>query len=396
MKERIADLYTRYRGKRLSKEELEEFLMLLNDSATRKEIELLADAEWSTLIEHRQANIDWEFMYTSITSSHIARRGHRMRTLITRMAVAAAVITIIVSGYFLTVPHSDKNNDKTAIITLKNIEVIQDVLPANNVVVLTLANGEKIIVDNIHNGQHIANDQALPIKEGTSLNYEMPAASATSEITWHTVATPKGKQFRLVLSDGSIVWMNAASSVRYPVAFAGPDRRIEVTGEVYLDVHKDPDHPFIASVGDVDIQVLGTSFNIKAYHDEDGVTTTLVEGKVNLRKGERSLVMSPNQQVMVPASGPFTMRNGIDTDIITAWKQGIFYFDKADINTILREISRWYDVEVNIEGSLPQKKYWVIINRSSSLSSVLTALKATDLKFKIDNKRLLVQPAKNR
>ncbi|MGV3529755.1 MAG: FecR family protein [Flavisolibacter sp.] len=397
MKERIEYLYRGYRSKNLSFEELAEWLQLLSQPAVREEVEKLADAEWQHMEKPalQSSEVDWDFMFASITREETpvvqmktVRFGWKRITI-----AAASVLVLLFAGYFLLMQRDGKEVAGTLPIK-GNIQMRNDVSPAHDAVVLTLGNGRKILVDSLSNGAvSLVNGTTLE-KDDSALNYDGTESSAGNVVTWNTVETPRGRQFQLVLADGTKVWLNAASSIRFPTAFTESERRVELTGETYFEVAHDPEHPFVVSVNGVQVKVLGTHFNVNAYEDSKVIRTTLLEGKVEVSKGNRKVTLLPGQQARVEQGDvPFTVLSNQDTESVVAWKEGIFYFDNAGIKTILRELARWYDINVVYNGALPDKSYFMIMSRGSKLSSVLAGLRATDLSFKIEGKNLFVQTA---
>jgi transmembrane sensor len=189
------------------------------------------------------------------------------------------------------------------------------------------------------------------------------------------------------LSDGTHIWLNAASSVTYPIAFAGKDRSIKITGEAYLEVAKDRQRPFIVDVdGRSTVQVLGTSFNIKAYADEAGIQTTLMEGSLKIG----GHLIKPNQQMQIDKLGDYKLLDDVDPEPVLAWKNGIFNFKNADLQTVMRELGRWYDIEVVYNGPVPARQFRGEIGRDLTLQQVLKGLKGMDVHFEIRGKQILV------
>jgi transmembrane sensor len=167
-----------------------------------------------------------------------------------------------------------------------------------------------------------------------------------SDVLFNTLTTPRGGQFRLALPDGSEVWLNAASSIKYPTAFTGKDRKVEITGEAYFEIAHDASKPFKVRVNGMEVNVLGTHFNINAYHDEAFVNTTLLQGKVSLTKAGAVALLRPGQQARVDNTRSISVLNNVDVDQVVAWKNGYFSFEKADLQTVMRQIARWYDVDI--------------------------------------------------
>jgi ferric-dicitrate binding protein FerR (iron transport regulator) len=217
-----------------------------------------------------------------------------------------------------------------------------------------------------------------------------------TQVLYNTVTTPRGGQYQLLLSDGSKVWLNSASSIRFPVSFTGNIRRIEVTGEAYFEVAKDPFIPFKVDVdGKNEVEVLGTHFNINSYADEGSIKTTLLEGSVkvtSLKTGESKLI-TPGQQAQLNTNGQIAI-NKADLDKVMAWKNGYFNFDGADTRMVMQLISRWYDVDVVYEGDIPQKEFGGDMEKNLNLSQVLKSLEKNDLHCRLEGKKLIVMQKK--
>jgi ferric-dicitrate binding protein FerR (iron transport regulator) len=194
----------------------------------------------------------------------------------------------------------------------------------------------------------------------------------------------------VVLADGTKVWLNAASSLYYPTAFTGRERRVEFHGEAYFEVAKNAAQPFIVTTNKSEIKVLGTHFNINAYENEQAVKTTLLEGAVQVSTDTKTAVLKPGEQAIVSGKDPAIHVMQTDTDAAIAWKNGWFLFDKADIETIMKQLERWYDVEVMYAGEISKDHYTGQVPRNAKLSEVLKMLELSQTHFKIDGKKITV------
>jgi ferric-dicitrate binding protein FerR (iron transport regulator) len=224
------------------------------------------------------------------------------------------------------------------------------------------------------------------------------------EVVYNTTSTPKGRQYQLTLPDGSVVWLNAFSSVRYPTVFVGKERRVTVTGEAYFEVAKDKSRPFFVEIdGGETVKVLGTHFNLNAYRDEPQITTTLLEGVVNIAttsraEGEAAVTLRPGQQAVVSSAysddnqvtGKIRVLDDADTLQVLAWKNGLFNFEGVYLKTAMKQIARWYDVEVVYRGTVPDIKFFGSISRSISLAGLIKGLKSTGIHISIENGRKLI------
>ncbi len=305
-----------------------------------------------------------------------------------KTAVAAAAILLIVSAtYFLYDTARIKYNRQEKART----QQVYDVNPGGNKAKLILSDGSEVLLDSAQDGlvSRQGNTAVLKLQDG-QLAYNTNGGA--NELLYNTVSTPKGGQYQMTLSDGSKVWMNAASSIRFPVAFSENERRVELTGEAYFEIAKDAKKPFRINVaGKQEVEVLGTHFNINAYYDESEILTTLLEGKVKVTGPGKTLTLAPGQQARLELNGNTTVISHVDLGEVVAWKGGYFHFERADLKTILRQFSRWYDVEVVYEGEIMSRHFFAIINRNSTLSEVLKALQANGVKFRIEGRKLIVQ-----
>jgi ferric-dicitrate binding protein FerR (iron transport regulator) len=268
-----------------------------------------------------------------------------------------------------------------------------DIQPGGNKALLTLADGSTIILDSAQNGalSTQGNIRIIKLDDG-QLTYNRSGARSSSKVLYNTISTPNGGQYQLTLADGSQVWLNAASSIRFPASFTGKERRVEITGEAYFEVAKDPSMPFIVSVDDVEVQVLGTHFNVMAYKDEPKLETTLLEGSVKFVKDNNSAMLKPGQQLQLTQKEQFKVVSGIDLTKVVAWKNGLFDFNGSDFETIARKLSRWYNVEVVYNKKIDDL-FYAEIPRNTKLSDVLKALELTGkINFEIEGSKIIVLP----
>jgi ferric-dicitrate binding protein FerR (iron transport regulator) len=270
----------------------------------------------------------------------------------------------------------------------KEIAMVKDVTPGRTGAILTLANGDIIELDSLKNGV-IATQQgtSLILQNGT-LSYN---AKDAADVSYNTIRTPKARQFQVVLPDGSEVWLNAGSSLKYPTAFI-KGRVVEISGEAYFEVTKNAAMPFKVKMNEqAAVEVLGTKFNVNAYSDEKSIDATLLEGSVRVNAGAQKVILRPGQQAQL--NGTLTVNDHVNTDQVIAWKTGIFNFDGLGIEAVMRQLSRWYDIEVIYEQGIPSTKFYGEIGRNLNLSQVLEGLKLSGVHFRIENgQRLIVLP----
>lgn len=269
--------------------------------------------------------------------------------------------------------------------------VVSDFAPGGNRAMLTLADGSTIVLDSVSNGVLATQGGAeVSKKKNGQLVYQ---ASAQQDMQpsaqMNMLSTPKGGQYQIVLPDGSKVWLNSASSIKFPAVFAKNERKVAVTGEVYFEVVKDKSSPFRVSFGDTEIEVLGTSFNVMAYTDEADFRTTLVEGSVSLTNKKANMMLKPGQQASIALSGTMT-RKEADIDEAIAWKKGLFYFQDASIQEVMKKAARWYDIDIRYDGTIPVRKFTGKVSMDVNISELLQMLKYAGVNCKIEDKKIIV------
>jgi transmembrane sensor len=363
------------------------------------------DVEWEegehesmqTAIEDRllQNMTDDVIPYAPVRRMHAARAWW----------VAAAMLVLLTgAAYYL------HTKQQKVLVAKKEDTLKNDVAPGSNKAVLTLSNGTTIVLDDASNGVVAEQGNAKVLKPADGqLLYSQEGESENETVAYNTLATPRSGQYQLVLPDGTKVWLNAASSIHYPIAFAGNERRVQITGEAYFEVAKlqlssGKRVPFIVDLpsrGGVkggQIEVLGTHFNVNAYNDEKAIKTTLLEGKVRVSHSvidaERSVVLKPGEQaVLAGTHSPLTIDHSPDINQVMAWRTGVFHFENADIQTVMRQLSRWYDVEVVYKRDIEKDDpLFFEVKRNTNLSDVLKVLNlAGGAKFTIEDKKIIVQ-----
>ncbi|TXH20710.1 MAG: FecR family protein [Chitinophagaceae bacterium] len=344
----------------------EELQKLLNESTSG--IRLLE--EHDALISERML----QAIHEKIGVKDTVKKSFQITKWI-RVAAAAAVLILMVSGAWLYMNHHKK------IEPLVVKHEIADIAPGGNKAILTLADGSTVILDSASNGSlaRQGNIEVIKLDYG-QLSYK---GSGGTSLMYNTIVTPKGGTYKLILADGTKVWLNAESSLRFPASFAGNTRNIEMTGEGYFEVAKDAQRPFHVQVGAMDIEVLGTHFNVNAYADEKNIATTLLEGKVKVYNGSEEVMLKPGQQVQ---SYSTHLKKLYDVDIkeIMAWKNDEFVFNETELKDAMRLLSRWYDIEIIYEGKIPATYLYGSISRNKSLTEILKIMESSGLKFKID------------
>jgi ferric-dicitrate binding protein FerR (iron transport regulator) len=265
-----------------------------------------------------------------------------------------------------------------------------DLLPGGNKATLLLGDGSTVNLEAAQNGVIRKVAGTLIDKQDGQLRYNVSAADLVPEM--NTIQTPRGGQYRVILPDGTKVWLNAASSLTYPTAFTGVGREVQLKGEAYFEVADKKDKPFKVMVGNMQVNVLGTHFNVMAYEDENVIKTTLLEGAVTVTNGGASHLLKPGQEGRLDRSSDAFRLLNVDPEEAVAWKNGVFQFGGAPIETVMREIVRWYDVDVEYQGRT-NEHFRGSISRSVNASEVFKMLELTGaVHFTIDKKKIIVKP----
>ncbi len=376
----INKMIKRYVAGKASAEEIifiESYYKYLNkednilDEFNEEELQVLGKASFESII----ANINQP-------------KVHRKSIPLYKYVAAAVVIIAFISGFIYL---SNDTLVKQNKLLVENEKI--DILPGVDRAVLTLSDGSKILLDD-YNNEKLVEKAGLTISKTTNgqLLYKVNSAvPKATTIAYNTIATSKGNQYQVLLPDGTNVWLNAASSLKYPEIFSGNERKVILTGEAYFEVAKNKDMPFIVQSMNQEVQVLGTHFNINGYMDKQSIKTTLLEGSVKVSNSSSSKILKPGEQTLVDndGSGNINLIKNVDLDGEIAWKNGLFNFNNAELKSILNQLERWYDIKIDYQ-SVPNKRYNGMVPRKSNLSEVLNMLELTgNISFKIEEGRRL-------
>ena len=387
---RLKYLLKLFTNNQATKEEIREMLILLRREGGNNELQ----------------GVEWDRIWNNVHQSAV-RPVVPVRKLRWLRVAAAAVILLIATGTYFFNRNTNSSTKTNIVATQAAKDQIQDVLPGGDKAVLTLANGQQIILNDAANGTlaRQGNSDVVKLTNGELL-YKS-SSKKSEEVIYNTLGTPRGGQYRLMLPDGSKVWLNAVSSIRYPTAFIGNEIIVEITGEAYFEVTSDKTKPFKVLIKkekkfpslregpgegsyEQEITVLGTHFNINAYSDEPVAKTTLVEGSVKVTRNSQSVVIKPGEQSQLNSSGTLKVIRNANVDEAVAWRNGLFEFQDADLQSILRQVMRWYDVDVEYQGNIPDRYFTAIISREKTLTGVLEILKLSDIDYKLNGKKLVV------
>lgn len=298
-------------------------------------------------------------------------------------AAAAVLILLSAGAYWFSRPVKQQVGT--------TVQAVEDIAPGKNGAVLVLANGKEIVLDDAADGQVAQQGGVQIVKSGGALAYEANGMEGTT-LVYNTIRTPRGRHFELRLPDGTRAWLNAGSAIRYPASFGDDRRSVEMEGEVYFEVAKDASRPFSVTVNGMEVAVLGTRFNIMAYANEKDIRTSLLEGAVAVSMGGARHRLAPGQEAVAGRESRNIRVMEADTEQALAWKEGYFRFNRAGIPDVMRQLERWYDIEVRYEGNIPAREFGGELSRSLPMSGVLRFLEKAGVNFRQDGNIITVLP----
>jgi transmembrane sensor len=390
-KENFESLFQKYLYKTCSPDERDEFLRM----AGMEENQLLLSSLGEKYLLQRNPDIQVKDESAAQILEAILKGAENPVTapvhdLRKRWLVAAAAVLILFgAGYYYFLTHTSQGEIQPQAVRFKN-----DVLPGGNRAMLTLSNGAKIMLDSARTGLMAREKNSNIIKtDSGQLKYLTDSKkSGSSAIAFNTLSTPRGGQYRLQLPDGTRVWLNAASSITYPTTFNGNDRTVEITGEAYFEVAHNSTKPFRVKARGELIEDLGTHFNINAYSDEPVIRTTLLEGSVKVSTTKSSITLLPGSAAL-EENNTLLILNNVNTEESVAWKNGYFQIDNAGIETIMKQVARWYDVDVDYQGTINKKFNVLGVPRSVTADQMFRILELTgNVHFKMEGKKVTVMP----
>ncbi|NML22389.1 FecR family protein [Pseudoflavitalea sp. G-6-1-2] len=298
-----------------------------------------------------------------------------------RAAAAAAILLSLAAAVYL---YTGRNSSRQLAGTRQSPAM--QIAPGKSGAILTLADGSQMVLDSLSNGPLTTQNGAAVSMDNGRLVYNADETT-TPEIVYNTMSTPRGRQFELTLPDGTHVWLNAASSIRYPTSFAGKERKVEIDGEAFFEVTRNAQQPFIVNARNkAEIEVLGTGFNVSAYANDKSLNTTLLNGSIRVN----GIIIKPGQQAQV--TDAVRVVDNADTDMVTAWQKGIFNFEGASLKEVMNQIERWYDIEVVYEKNVPAVMFGGEMTRNMSLDGVLIALEKSGIHYRLEGRKLIVLP----
>ncbi|MHA4807788.1 FecR family protein [Flavitalea flava] len=422
MSERIEQLFLRYLDNRCTPEEIRQVWAFLEgnqdhplkEAMLRRYLEHIpGDVELSgsmdPLLEERLKK-QFALIRATILQEEVVSVGkvHELKTGKWRRQawlVAASLLVFVASGMYLLFFYHPRRSTIQPYISQHS--PVKDIPPGSSKALLTLSNGSVINLDDAQNGTltQQGNTRIRKLNDGQLIYDQLRTEPATTG--YNTLSTPRGGQYRLILPDGSQVWLNAASAIRYPTAFTGNERLVEISGEAYFEIEKNPSVPFRVRVvsslastlperdsvaSPLSVQVLGTHFNINAYTDETSVKTTLLEGAVNIIRRQTVIPLRPGEQAQSNKEGKTIVVSDINTDETIAWKNGHFLFSHVSLQVLMRQLARWYDVEIVYGISPPVLEFEGEIQMDLSLQQVMKILEKYRVHCLLDHKKLIVMP----
>lgn len=403
--EQFRQLVQRHIDNQLTEEEEEAFFSLLQQDEYRLLLQQVVDEKFRlsqltgpSISPHRLQQIRDQILASKTT--------RQVPLFMLRRIAAAAAILLFIAGavYFWRLSKQER------MLTQVQPSQPADVAPGRNGAILTLADGQKVVLDSLGNGVIATQHGTRAVLQDGQLAYHS-TGNETENIAYNTVTTPKGRQFQVQLPDGTHVWLNAASSITYPTVFKDKRREVTITGEVYFEVanlrlRSGQKQPFIVQVNkQTQIEVLGTHFNVNAYDNEGSIKTTLLEGKVRVASGKgpvaggkatsesfQEVVLKPGEQAIASARSSLTIDHSPDIQQVMAWKSGLFNFNGRDIIAAMDEIGRWYDLEVMYESAPKPRQIVGEIQRNLTLSELMTVLKKLDIHYRLEGRQLIITP----
>lgn len=332
-----------------------------------EEVEMAKQKVWNSLPIHENSTSGTVKLFPS--------------KLIKRIAVAAVAVLSLSLGYYF-IQKKQLNLDKP-------MAKHEQILPGGNKAVLTLADGTTVDLNHVQNGLLSQSNGTNIVKAADGKIVYNNNASETKSVAWNTLSIPAGGYYNIILSDGTEVWLNAKSSLKYPTEFTGKERIVELNGEGYFEVAHKNNQPFKVITEHQTVEVLGTHFNINAYPDEQSTTTTLLEGSVKVSASSIQKILSPNQQARLKGGSMSVTQCNAENMI--DWVNNDFIFDNENLSSIMRKISRWYNVEVSYPSNLANLEFTGSISRSKNITQVLKIMELTGMvNFKLEGRRITV------
>lgn len=388
--ERLAFLFDKYINGNCTTVEKKELAVLALASQHDADVQELLQQYWDQVTaevkmpEDKAASIAAEIIKQHPINQPLQTGKVKRINWVKWVAAASVLLLISIGGYklFLAKPVKQGGPGTTLITDVKP--------PASNRAMITLADGRKLYLDSVANGTMATQENVKLVKLADG---QIAYNGAAGKVVYNTLTNPRGsKVVDMTLSDGTHVWLNTGSSITYPVSFIGNERKVSITGEAYFEVTHDVTKPFYVTKDDLQVQVLGTHFNVNAYDDESDTRISLLQGSVEINSTDASLRIKPGEQAVVTSNGAMALNKQVDMDMVMAWKNGLFSFDNADLPAVMKQLSRWYDIEVTFSGKIPEGKFKGKIPRDLTLSQLLNGLSSTRIHFTMEGNKITILP----
>lgn len=311
------------------------------------------------------------------------------KTIVRKWYWAAAVLTLFIAG---TIYYYTRQTSMEQLVAQPGTTAKHTIVPGGNKATLLLANGNIITLNDEHDGTlaQQGNTQVIKLNTGQLAFRSGNDKDAGNMAALNTLSTPRGGQYQITLADGTVVWMNAASKLIFPTSFNGKERTVKLIGEAYFEIAPNEHQPFILTVNNMQIKVIGTHFNVKAYDDEPTVKTTLLQGMVKVAANDKEVLLKPGQQAKMNNSGEINVVT-VNVDDVVAWKNGVFSFNDVTIEEVMLQIARWYDVEIIYPEGVPQGLFRGEIDKASDITTVLKILEVSGVRFNVEGRKILVR-----
>ncbi len=381
---RLKILLQRFHSKAASQEEVDELRSLINSDGVDEELKKIwnqVPGQDPFFSEEKSAQI----LASILQHQSVVMMSKKRRPAM--LMAAAAVLALLFAGTWLYFNTSD--SAKTGTKNIVKTEHKQTIMPGSDKAILTLSDGTVIVLDSTLNGTLALQGNSKIIKLNDQVVYNNQAGTAI-ETTYNTLSTPRGGQYMLTLEDGTKVWLNAASSIKYPSAFNAGERTVELTGEAYFEVAKDMGRPFAVKVNGMAVNVLGTHFNVMAYENEEATAITLLEGAVNVTKDKDKVSLRPGQQALLKTGAALKVINNVNLEETVAWKNGYFQLDHTRLVVLMRQVERWYNVDVVYEGKIPNRQFGGKISRKSDIRDIIKILEVSKVYSRTEGDKIII------
>lgn len=391
---RFTFLVTKYLNKSATAAEIKELSTLLHTLETEEINKIMEQIYEQTDTTNPVLNLDQSenILQNILKDTKIGQQTHvskRKYSPIYKLSIAAIISAITFGLVFFKFYSLQKDDQRTL-----PIKQTSDISAGGNRATLRMADGAIILLDSANKGV-LARDEGTIIKKTAEGQLAFDARhiqyGKEASIGVNTLYTPRGGQYQIILPDGSKVWLNAETSIKFPSKFIGAERRVELIGEAYFEIAKKINQPFKVVTNRIEVQVLGTAFSISDYKDETTQKTTLFDGAIKIKRGEKTQLLKPGEQSILTANNQFQLKDGVDLEVELAWKNGLFLFKDASMEEVMNQVARWYNVEVIYEGKNSKKLFNGSVSRSANLDELMSMLAFTGVAYEIKERNIIIK-----